>query len=196
VGIGQGGDSYVGSDLSLEDISEAARLFGFLNSFNITGGEPTLHARFDEVVRALDEFQCQRFHLETNGYGFRKWPPELFLKFDLVAVTRYGGTGYATPGTPSNADDIEFMRQFLDSRGVGNRLAIAVHSHTPRKYRAGNTCSRASGGTVSYWNKSVYPCCTAQGMRGAVGIPLTSDWRREIMEVDLPCDYCIFHPAL
>ena len=145
---------------------------------------PEFAPKFREV------FQCQELWLETNGYGFRRWP-EACLHFDRIQVSHYGPHVFAK--SPSNDEDIAFIREFLREHGREHILVVGEVRHYPRKDQGeGNTCSRAWGGTVAYWDKLLYGCCTAQGMAGAVGIPLTRHWRTEIMEPDLPCRHCVF----
>lgn len=196
VGLSVHGSKQEGRDQTWEEIERAGKLIGKIWRITISGGEASFHEQFAEFApRLRSAFDCETMWIETNAYGFRR-TPEAFLHFDRIIVTRYGpearAYGERETGGPNDAD-IRFMESFLADRGLRERLISGDFSHWPRKYRGpANSCDRGGGGAIAYWDGLIYPCCTAQGMKGAVGIPLTENWREEIMQVEMPCANCAF----
>ncbi len=170
-------------------VVNSAEYFKGINRINISGGEPTIHPNFIEFIPKLKElFQCINFTIETNGYGFKKFP-EIFKYFDVIQATRYTEKSYINSW--DNKEDIEFIKNYLqDSK---TKLLIGEVIHTPRKIRKnGIICIRGLSETASYENGILYPCCTGSGVEGANGITLTKNWREEILKVKLPCKNCWF----
>lgn len=193
VGIGLTTETDALYDLSWKQIKEAGEIFGFVEKFNITGGEPSFHKQFKEIAPKLrSTLKCDKLVIESNGYGLRHFP-ESFLLFDLITITRYG---HQYEGDLTNDRDIAFMKKFLLERGLSDKLLVgeSVQHYARIERGSNNYCHRAFSGGVSYWNGKIFPCCTAQGMTGGIGIPLTKNWRMEIMEVELPCQSCAFSP--
>jgi hypothetical protein len=200
VGVGFKSDSY---DLNWDTIESLGEIFGYLPGgpvpgytlsnigYNITGGEPSFHKQFAEFAPKLRSvLKCNCITIATNGWGFTRFP-EAFLAFDEIFVSLYGE--FTFPGCPSNQSDIDFMINFLKSKGNPVRLQITPIAHYIRPSSPGpGTCFRSHDGYVTYWEGLIYPCCTAQGMVGTIGIPPTLDWKEKIMQIDLPCANCLF----
>lgn len=187
-----------GRDQTISSIAATAMILGPVEIISLYGGEPSFHADFVELADRVQEiFEAKQITIQTNGYGFDKFP-QAFLHFDLIIVSAYTERTYA--GCPSNAAEIEGFRRFLRGRGQEGKLVVndVVHlpdgptlDGIPLKDR-GRPCYRQEMPTISYFDGLLYPCCTGAGIPGAVGIPVTAAWRKEIVNVPLPCKTCLF----
>ncbi len=74
-----------------------------------------------------------------------------------------------------------------------NKREEKLMEHKSVKRRANNPtiCSKAKG-SVAYVNSLLYPCCIAPAFFGGTGIPLSENWREEILSIPMPCDNCFF----
>ena len=180
-----------GRDHSIGAIVATAMILGSVEIISLYGGEPSFHADFPRLAaRAREIFQAKQITIQTNGYGFGKFP-ESFLHFDLVIVSAYTERTY--PGCPSNAGEIETFRQFLRGQGQEGKLVVNDVVHYPDNPPfPGGPCYRQEIPTISYFDGLLYPCCTGAGIPGAVGIPVTAAWREEILRVPRPCKTCLF----
>jgi len=170
-----------------EYFEEAARyLRGSFRTITLTGGEPTLHPKFTEYAPRLRElFQVERLHVETNGFGFTRFP-EVFKGFDEVVCTIYQEDSF--PGCPDNSDKIAAYKAHY---GENSNLRTGKTVFIPRSLRPGNKpCARL--GIMAYYDGKLFPCCAGPGLPVKVGIPLTQEWRAEIAAVRAPCDGCFF----
>jgi MoaA/NifB/PqqE/SkfB family radical SAM enzyme len=174
--------------MSIKNIKDSAKyLQGY--SINITGGEPTIHPKFTEIVPKLRGiFKPSILSIETNGYGFSKFP-EIFKYFDVVHFTHYiKGTYFSE--TEDNTKDLEFMQKnYPEVNIVEHGLKFHISRDTPI---LGNMCDKGTSATVSYINGLMYPCCVAYGMNNAIGIKLSDTWSKDILDVIMPCKNCFF----
>jgi organic radical activating enzyme len=178
-----------GIDVSWIYIVESAKYLKGINRINLSGGEPTLHPYFEEIVPKLRElFQCNLLTIETNGYGFEKFP-EIFKYFDWIQATHYSSESYE--GSDDNEEQVKFIQDYLkDSKTV---VLVANVTHVLRSRRSsGEICERGKSETAAYENGLIYPCCVAPGIEGGKGIPLSSNWKEEILKTEMPCNNCHF----
>lgn len=160
----------------------AAQYFFGMDRIHITGGEPTIHPKFQEFALKLKElFNCSRLTLETNGWGFKRFP-EVFKSFDEIYVSHY--TNSTFENSPDNSEDIDFIKPYA------KKLIIGEVVHTPREKRGTEKCSRGYSETVAYCNGKVYGCCVSPGLDTDTGVLVTDNWRNEIPEP--PCNECFF----
>jgi len=155
----------------------AAEYFRGIEHVTITGGEPTLHPHFRELVPQLRNwFGCCSLTFETNGYQLDKYQ-DLFDYFDDILLSHY----------PDNLT----LTKRLAALGIDGRPAGPTrHVATTRRARRPSPCRRAN--FVLYAYGRLYPCaCIPSGYEG-IGIPLTANWREEIVNVPLPCADCCF----
>jgi len=194
-----------GEDLEWETIASLGKLFGHFPGgpipgysatnigYNITGGEPSFHKKFQEFAPKLRSvLKCDRMIITTNGWGFTRFP-EAYLAFDEIHTSIYGE--HTFKGCPDNRSDVEFMRSFLSRQPKPPPFFATPTYHQARQAAGPGACFLGTDGYVTYWDGLIYPCCSAQGMPGAVGIPPTPDWKEKIMQVDLPCTNCMFRGA-
>jgi len=170
-----------------EYIKHAAEHFYGMDRIHITGGEPTMHPDFANIVPYLKQvFGCNRLTLETNGFGFKKFP-KVFNFFDEIYCSHYTAGSFV--GSPDNTEEIEFIRDYV----YLTKIIVGEIKHESRENRGTKMCSRGWSETLGYCNGKVYPCCVASGLPARdTGIPLTKNWRQEILEVVHPCDICFF----
>ena len=155
----------------------------------ITGGEPSLHQQFQELAPCLRSIlNANSIGIESNGYGFKKFP-EAFLHFDQVHASPYDGTF----GGPSNLDDISFMRNFFTEHGrPDDFISGPALIHWPRNSWGSRPCFRGDAGTVIYFDGKLYGCCAASGQPNKVGCDITPTWRDDVVNLPLPCKGCPF----
>jgi hypothetical protein len=169
-----------------EYIREIGSIIGHVGSINLTGGEPTIHPRFLDIVSAVVNYiEYEELQIETNGFGFLR-NPENVLLFDKISVTSYG-PGFDGP----NLEEVNCILK----KAKNSKTTVVVYPirHVSRAKRGtGKTCARGTGETVSIYKGTMYPCCMGWGIDGATGIPVAPDWRKQIESVDLPCINCFF----
>lgn len=163
----------------------AAKYFYSIERVHITGGEPTIHPKFQEFIPKLRVlFGCGLLTLETNGWGFNRFP-EVFRHFDVIYVSHYTEDTFVN--SPDNTAEINFIKSLLPE---STKLIIGEVVHTPREKRGTGKCSRGHSETVAYSNGKLYGCCVAPGLNIDTGISITNSWRENLPEP--PCHECFF----
>lgn len=170
----------------------AAKYLHGLDRLHVTGGEPTLHPKFTEFAPGLrDLFGCKQLTMETNGYGFKRFP-ETFKLFDEVYASVYTPETY--PGCPDNREQIAYIEKYL--AGSATKFMTGLINFIPRSRRGTKMCHRGRSNDVTYARGLLFPCCVSSGILEVDhGIPLTENWREEIVKVDIPCEHCWFAEA-
>ena len=167
--------------MPLSEIIRYAGYFTDMERINVTGGEPSFHRNFAEFSSKIRKiFPYQKVTIETNGYG----KLSNYLNYDRVFVTEYSDRTYK--GCLSNAKEIAELRQVLM-----DKLTIVRSKHRV-KGKHGKPCFRGKSETVAFFGGLIYPCCSAMGAPGAVGIVPTDNWQEDILKVKLPCKRCVF----
>ncbi|MCR5345464.1 MAG: radical SAM protein [Lachnospiraceae bacterium] len=74
--------------ISMEEIEMVAKnLRPYLYSIDLTGGEATLHPKFNEIVRKLEG---PKLHLLTNGSRLVDVDDDILKRFEIIQVSLYG----------------------------------------------------------------------------------------------------------
>ena len=177
---------YAGSDVPLEEIRRVIEICKPI-SIQVTGGEPTLHEHWLDLIPILRSAGCA-LTVFTNGWGFTRYP-DSFLIFTQICASDYSAD------SASNADDIAFIRKFLAEKGQENKLVIAPVYHQPRPAKPVPPvgCLRGSNSVVGFMNGKLYGCCVAAGIEGGIGVNVTQNWRKELFDTELPCQNCMFN---
>ncbi len=167
----------------------AAKYFYGVDTISISGGEPSIHPNLAEWSPKLKElFGCRMLTMDTNGTMFDK-KPEMFGHYDKIYVTHYVNSTYE--GCEDNIDKINFLKSYYSNRPelihVGGDMV-----HIDRSRRGKGSCFRGSSGTIHYAGDRLYPCCVAPGLNTKVSIPLTDNWKQEILNTKPPCHDCFF----
>jgi hypothetical protein len=173
---------------------EAAKHFRGIGRLQLTGGEPSFHPHFVEWVPKLKElFQCKCLSIETNGYGLMRYL-DVFRHFDWVLMTQYSDKSWL--GCPvDNAEDIQRFYDHYRGRGMHLDHIDVRHVSRSTPSRGEKLCARGLSETVAYCQGLLYPCCIGWGVQGGRGIPLTANWREDILAVQPPCRYCWYGEA-
>jgi hypothetical protein len=173
-------------DADLDYLTRAADCFKGVERIQLTGGEPTLHPQFEELVPQLrDLFQCQYLTIETNGVRFHKMP-ELLRYFDEVYATHYAPPEFAE----DNGEEILFLRDYLSSSHT--KVHCKEAQHVPRTRRGSHPCFRGFFDAISCFKGLIYPCCMGWGIDGAQSVPMDAAWRNALPGVPLPCSSCFY----
>ncbi len=169
-----------------EYFMNAAWWFRDIPRLHITGGEPTLHPEFRELIPMLREFfNPERMTLQTNGFRLEQFQKTIKENFDTVFYTEYGDK----PSTTQTLTQLGVPYSVYEAGGP------SAPNFTPRTRRgSGKPCERGFSDTVAYCDGKLYPCCVGPGVEGAVGIEPTENWKEEILKVPLPCENCFFSP--
>lgn len=78
--------SYIDVDFLINKVCDSVK--GLIPILHLTGGEPTLHKDFEQIVNMLkDDFILQ---LSTNGSNILRYPISLFKLFDAIDISLYG----------------------------------------------------------------------------------------------------------
>jgi hypothetical protein len=172
--------------MTVGDIAEAAIYFQDCD-VTITGGEPTIHPLFQELAPSFSQIFGRPVSIETNGYGFDKFP-HLFRYFKNIHVTNYI-TGDYFSQKEDNTDIINgFIKENPDLKIYVNKM----FSHKDRHVFGKNICPIGSSVTVGYFDGKIYPCCIGNGFVGAVGIEPTEGWMDIIRNTPFNCNHCFF----
>lgn len=78
--------TYIDTDLLINKVCDSIK--GIVPVLHLTGGEPTLHKDFAQIVNMLKgDFILQ---LSTNGSNIHRYPISLFKTFDAIDISLYG----------------------------------------------------------------------------------------------------------
>lgn len=166
----------------LAELMEDVLFFKGLREITVTGGEPTYHPQFGDVVTGIKYLLPEiELRVETNGLLYQKWGPEIFNMFNLINVTHY--TKEAWDGCLDNTKMVEKIA------GNHKNVRVMLAKHIEMKPGKGsNPCGRQE--RPQYSQRKVYGCCLYPGVFGSEGIPLTEDWQEKLQAVRLRCENC------
>jgi len=165
-------------DSDEKHIAWLARVVGKVHRVEITGGEPTEHPRFAELVPSLlklkEDVEAERLTIVTGRYH------PLLTKFTTVFVSEYD----------DNAEDVRKIK------GENEDVVSGVPRHLPAdsSTHEGKRCHRAEIGVVSVLKNRMYPCCGAPAYDKAPSLLLYPgiDWRAGIAKTPFYCAHCRF----
>lgn len=175
-----------------EIIRDAAHLQG-LKRLHLTGGEPTMHPQFEHIVNNVRAwFGPQLLTIDTNGTGYRKYR-HLFPLFDRVFITHYVKDAIY-PGNFDNTEVIQEAEQDLGEKLIRETPVIHKRYHLSL---AGEDqpCSKwfNPGLGAGWYNGLLYPCCVSFGIDISLGIPVTRNWREQIVNQPKGCSRCTYN---
>lgn len=173
-----------------EYIENSARYFYGMKNVNITGGEPSVHPKFTEFAPKLkDLFGCDTLSIWTNATMFKR-KSDAFKHFDVIHVSNY--TKDSWDGSPDNTENIEYLKEYLKDYPIEINVAKVIH--TPLTKRGNKPCFRATktSRTVEFVDDMIYPCCSSSGLPTKICIPISDNWKEEIMKINPPCQECLF----
>lgn len=180
-----------------------------LRRIHITGGEPTLHPEFKQIVdivfggpdnsRRYEHF-AEYVTIETNGWGYLKYR-EVFESFDKVFITHYLADAMYK-GSPDNTEIIETAQKDLGSKLIREPPVIHSTQHKTEITQLGKVripvietpCSKWSnpGLPCGYYNRMLYPCCVSFGIDPIYAVPVTPNWRDLIDMFPKGCNRCCY----
>jgi len=164
----------------------SAVYFKGVKRINLTGGEPSVHPKFEEFVPKFKElFECESLTVWTNGTMFRK-KPEVWQHFDQIHITNYTKDTFV--GSPDNTSEIEFIRELYPNKEIYSAKVI----HDDLSKRGTKMCFRGHSDTVEFVDGMIYPCSSSSGLPTKKNIPLCENWREEIFKIYPPCNECLF----
>jgi len=183
-------------EVAIEELRRVGQLIGPISQMEITGGEPTMHSKFDEISNNLTElFQCNDFMLVTNGWLFGVEPRKLSLlmNYKRVWLSHYTEEFAAKNGGKSNTAECEAIERFVSDTPHTELIPFTPAHHIP--YAAppysGIPCIHYRSGMITCYQGNLYGCCVAWSLPlKAASIPLTEDWREHLTELDTPCENC------
>ena len=173
------------NNITIEEIREIGKNIPHIKNLFITGGEPTLHKNFREIMKEIFKLNYDNIILATNGYNLMKYI-DLIDKFDDVRISHYNENSFegAIPNT-------EVIKEFQDNY-KGNTRVLVEDKIMISENKKKNPCGRAYSGVASYFRGKIYGCCVAAGMDTSEGIPIDKKWKESALKAKLPCDECVF----
>lgn len=158
----------------LNDIKEAANYLQGFEILSLTGGEPTMHPLFPEIVPQLKKwFGVSKLGMATNGYKIIEYD-YILHHFDEIMLSRY----------PNNKKEDEFLAKYFPDRPPGP----TIHLTTARRARKPKPCCRSNITKLSFGR--LYPCCQIVTGYEYIGVPLSSNFRESLIKTPLPCFDC------
>lgn len=170
---------------SWDYIVESAKYFKGMN-INLTGGEASVHPKFEEFVPKLKElFESPKLTVWTNGTMFKK-KPDVWGYFDEIHITNY--TKDTFDGSPDNTEDIKWIRDKYPNKKINSCEIV----HIPKEQRGSKACFRAYSETVEFVDGRIYPCCASSALSEQVYVNLSDNWKEEVLKLIHPCHVCLF----
>jgi len=144
----------------------------------ITGGEPTEHPRFAELVPAIQRM-AKRVEADELSIVTGRYHP-LLTRFTTVFVSEYD----------DNTEDVKKIK------AENKHVFSGVPQHFPADSSTGEgkRCHRADIGVMSILNTRMYPCVTGPAYDKAPFLELHHgmDWRAGIAKTPFYCAHCRF----
>lgn len=149
-------------------LSGLKRIFGKVH-VSISGGEPTLHRRFGDIL-ALLEAESQAYHLVTNGFNFKRRTLPLLRKYgrtlECVAFSLDGADAEAHDRIRGEGSFTRVMDAIAHCRehGIGTRICCTLNKWNLNQVdplrRLGKTLGITNG--VYLWTAIPTPKLVAQ----------------------------------
>lgn len=168
-----------------EEIDNIIANIGDVDTLLISGGEPTIHPNFREIVLKLSKIPNNRYGLCTNGAKILKYIDLLDL-FNDVNITYYDEKSY--PNSWSNLSIYEELKEKYKGNTTINWSYITLESFS----KFSEMCDLAHTKMASYFKGNVYGCCVGAGIKNELGIKFNSDWQKNLINCKLPCKDCVF----
>jgi len=187
----------LGRHATLEEIMRDAKLMQPMRRVHLTGGEPTIHPHFRVIARAVRKwFRADYVTIETNGVKFKHFQDVFLQEFDRVFITWYEGDAIY-PGSPDNTKIIDYAQEILGPiRLIVEKPIRHERSHeiNIRLYGKEEPCSKwfDPGLPCGWYLGQLYACCVTWGINPSWGIPVTENWREEIVKLPKGCGACIY----
>lgn len=173
-------------DVSMEYLKKSALYLKGLRRIQLTGGEPTLHPNFEEIVRgAKDLFECEFLTLETNGNA-ENVSTEVLNLFDMIYISHY------TPLTYSGCEDNIAQIGAILEKVSRDKVTIGEVKHIVVESKGYRQCSRIENDFVVYHKGRIYPCCVVPSIT-SLGLPISSTWKTDILTHKPDCLLCKFN---
>jgi hypothetical protein len=178
-----------GQIFSPEEIARDVLALGDVPHVLLTGGEPTLHPRFDEVVlRARIARGERRLILNTNGARVLEHLNSIVL-FDELRLSVFTDRS----NTGDERTDLALVQAIRDA--LAGEVEVLANETIHEDTGGGlNACERIEN-TISTMDGRVYACCVASGIAGAASTKLTAGWEERLAAVPAPCASCVFGKA-
>lgn len=171
-----------------EELEALAKHVYGIRRIHLTGGEPTAHPKFGELVPKLKAlFGCEEMTIWTNGFKARE-NAEAFKCFDVVYATRYDDNEQFRQF--DNHADVQFL---VDNYGA---TFLEGSTHVDRARRgSGEPCGRGtSDKMIIYSEGRLFPCCVMPGIPGSQSVAPSANWKAETLATPMPCSDCWFSP--
>jgi hypothetical protein len=175
---------------------------GPLRRVHLTGGEPTVHPNFGTIALLVRSwFYAKYLTIETNGAELRAYS-YLFREpsvFDRVFITHYLKDS-VYKGCPDNTETIQMARCLVGDRLIVEPPVTHQRAHVPLGRVLTDSTGRVGpcskwhdpGLPCAWYNDRLYPCCVTVGINEEWSIPVTEDWRTEILKVPMGCERCCY----
>ena len=190
--------SWRGTDtnITIDELKWAGKTLGPIKTIELTGGEPSIHPDFKEISEHIhDWFDCKDIMVLTNAvelYKNREKLP-LLLNYDRVYISWYTNNFAVKYHTDANTEAVNFVEDYLKKNGRPVWIQrMDSHDNIGKPPYTG-ICKYGydRGDSVGYGDKRIYGCCTSFWLRDkGKSIPLTTDWRGHLSEIELPCQSC------
>jgi Radical SAM superfamily len=183
--IGCCAGTQVKNNITVDEIIELRKHIPDLKDVFITGGEPTLHKHFRDIMEEILKINYERLILATNAFRLMKYI-DLMDNFDEIRISHYDKDSY-----PNATPNSELIEEFKKAYKGSARIVVQHITMIPENDNSG-VCGRAFNGIASYFRGKVYGCCVSAGMDTAKGIPIDDNWKESALKVELPCAECVF----
>jgi hypothetical protein len=186
--------------VTVPELEEMGKHLGPVNCFAVSGGEPTLHPQFGEVIDAIiRSFKFNTLNMATTGARLLQ-QREHWGKFDYIGLACYP-EHECFPGIPNNKALVdEIVSHFVPIRelkyyaeyslpGEKTHLCVwgpIVHHTTARPGRT--NCQRLWH-TCLVKDGEIFPCCSLP--KNAVGVKIEPGWRERWPAPKADCDTCL-----
>lgn len=172
--------------MTVDEIRSLATKLGKVDTIILTGGEPTLHKNFRDILAEILKLDYNKLVIQTNGFGLMKYI-DLWDNFDEIRISHYDKKSY--PNAQENTHIIEEFKSTYKGRATILQEDIVMIPHNNGRR---NPCFRGSWEVASIWKDKVYGCCVGGGMDTAEGAEVDENWRTTAKQVELPCGLCPF----
>lgn len=119
---------YVEYDILKEKIY--SKFKGVVPAIHFTGGEPTLHGKFSEIVDLFN--RGYDLQLTTNGSQISSYPIEIFRNFQAIDISLYGLSEKEYAINTGNANAFELVKKGCNMLSVANidfRVTLVINNH-------------------------------------------------------------------